>query len=578
VRLRLPLGLAAALVLLAIPALAWKVHSVTGVVLEEAGRPLVGAVVRLRASEHATKTDSQGRFVISGFPPALKVRVTGWAEGYYVAGRTLWPWDGEVTLRLTPYAVPDNTAYAWVPPAVEERSLWERLNIGIRLAPASRLARDALFFRLADGLELGCKDCHGEIIYSQWTGGAHALGLANPRFASMYNGTDLSGQQQSPPTRFGTSRDYGRFPLPPDPNRPYYGPGYKLDFPDTAGNCANCHLPAAALNGPYDTDPNAVTGVDALGSHCDFCHKIEAVNLDPASGLPGENMPGVLSLVMMRPSPERQIFFGPYDDVDAGPDTYLPLQRQSEFCAACHTASSWGVPIYQSFAEWKASPYSDPVTGQTCQDCHMRPDGVADNFAPGRAGLTRAPEEIFTHTFPGAGDEELLQNAVTMSVDAHAEGDRIVVTVSIANDQTGHHVPTDSPLRQMILLVQARGSDGRALAQIDGPVVPEWGGVGSPEEGNFAGLPGKGYAKILEELWTEVTPTGAYWNPTRLVNDNRLAALATDTSTYGFSAPGEGSVTVEATLLFRRAFKELEDQKGWDDPDILMEWEVIRLP
>ena len=577
-RLRLPLGLAAALVLLAVPALAWKVHSVTGVVLEEAGGPLVGAVVRLRATDHATQTDSQGRFVLSGFPPTLRVRVTAWAEGYYVAGRTLWPWNGEATLRLTPYTVPDHAAYAWVPPAVEERSLWETVNIGLRLAPAARLAREALFFRLADGLELGCKDCHGEIIYSQWAEGAHALGFANHRFASMYNGTDLTGQQQSPLTRVGTSRDYGRFPLPPDPNQPYYGPGYKLDFPDTAGNCADCHLPAAALAAPYDTDPNAVTGVDALGSHCDFCHKVEAVNLDPDTGLPGENLPGVLSLVMMRPSPERQIFFGPYDDVDAGPDTYLPLQRQSEFCAACHTASFWGVPIYQSFAEWKASPYSDPQTGQTCQDCHMRPDGVATNFAPGRAGLERAPEEIFTHTFPGARDEALLQNAVTMTVDARREGDRIVVNVSILNDLTGHHVPTDSPLRQMILLVQAGDSESRALALIDGPVVPEWGGVGSPEEGNFAGLPGKGYAKILEELWTEVAPTGAYWNPTRVISDNRLGAFVTDTSTYAFAAPSNASATVEVTLLFRRAFKKLADQKGWDDSDIVMERATIRLP
>jgi hypothetical protein len=35
---------------------------------------------------------------------------------------------------------------------------------------------------------------------------------------------------------------------------------------------------------------------------------------------------------------------------------------------------------------------------------------------------------------------------------------------------------------------------------------------------------------------------------------------------------------VEVTLLFRRAFKELMDQKGWDVPDIVMEQEAITLP
>ena len=397
----------------------------------------------------------------------------------------------------------------------------------------------------------------------------------------MYNGTDITGESQSPATRYGFNRDYGRFPLRPDPNQPYFGPGYKLDFSDTAGNCAACHLPSAALAEPYGTDPNVVTGVEALGSHCDFCHKIAAVKLDPGTGLPYENMPGVLSLQMMRPSPEKQIFFGPYDDVDAGVDTYLPLQRQSEYCSACHTASFWGTPIYESFSEWKASPYSDAATGKTCQDCHMQPDGVITNFTPLRAGKERDPDEIFTHAFPGAADETFLQNAVTMTVDTHREADQIIVNVTIVNDQTGHHVPTDSPLRQMFLLVSATGGQGQALSLRDGPTIPEWGGIGDPSQGNYAGLPGKIYAKVLMELWTEITPTGAYWNPTRVVSDNRLAAFESDTSVYVFETSEvleTSEVSVRVTLLFRRAFRELMDQKGWDVPDIVMEEAILTIP
>ena len=88
-------------------------------------------------------------------------------------------------------------------------------------------------------------------------------------------------------------------------------------------------------------------------------------------------------------------------------------------------------------------------------------------------------------------------------------------------------------------------------------------------------LPGKGYAKILRVLWTEIEPTGAYWNPTRIGSDNRIAAFATDASSYAFAAPRDGEVNVRVTLLFRRAFKELMDQKGWDVPDILMEQELL---
>lgn len=115
------------------------------------------------------------------------------------------------------------------------------------------------------------------------------------------------------------------------------------------------------------------------------------------------------------------------------------------------------------------------------------------------------------------------------------------------------------------------------MIQIDGPVIPEWGGVGDPEAGYYAGLPGTVYAKVLQELWTEVTPTGAYWNPTRLVSDNRIPAMGSDTTRYVFeSKPGKILVSVE--LLFRRAFLELMDQKGWDVPDILMESQRIELP
>ena len=193
---------------------------------------------------------------------------------------------------------------------------------------------------------------------------------------------------------------------------------------------------------------------------------------------------------------------------------------------------------------------------------------------PDRGGLARNPETIFGHRMPGASDQELLQNAVTMTATARLEGGALVVQVSITNDQTGHHVPTDSPLRHLILLVQVTDGQGLALPLLDGPTVPEWGGVGDPAQGYYAGLPGKAYAKVLKELWTEVLPSGAYWNPTRIVSDNRIAAFATDSSTYAFAAPG-GTARIDVELLFRRAFKKVMDQKGWDVPDILMEQQSI---
>ncbi|MHC4610030.1 MAG: hypothetical protein ACYS7M_06745, partial [Planctomycetota bacterium] len=421
-----------------------------------------------------------------GFAPANRVRMTAWKNGYYITGADARPWKSSIELELTAYAARDNEDYTWTPPSVDRSLIAEALVRG-GLDLAAQVSFEKLVLPLAERLTLGCRDCHARPVFEQWAESAHASGAANIRFLTMYNGTDVAGNR-SPPTRRGHNRDYGTFPMRPDTSRPYYGPGYKLDFPQTDGNCAACHLPGAAIDEPYHTDPNAVDAVNAQGSHCDFCHKIAAVRLDPETRQPFENMPGTLSFELTRPPPGRQLFFGPYDDVDAGPDTYLPLMKQSEICAPCHNASFWGVPIYQSFAEWQASAYPDE--GKTCQSCHMRPDGFATNFAPGRGGQQRDPAAIPTHRFPGAADTTLLRNAVTMNLGGTRDGGRVAVTVTIANDKTGHHVPTDSPLRHMILLVHATDANGNPLVQIDGPVLPDWCGTGDPHTGHYAGLPG----------------------------------------------------------------------------------------
>jgi hypothetical protein len=499
----------------------------------------------VRATDNKTLTAADGSFTLSGLTASVPVSITAWAEGYFVGWTSAAPGAEPVTITIKPYYTTDNPDYTW--------------------------------FSI-EGAE-GSKSCGHCMVdhYAEWLDDAHSQSAVNPRFLTMYNGTDVHGNQ-SPLTRYGYSHDYGSFPLRPNPNKPYYGPGYKLDFPNTAGNCAACHVPAAAAKPgrAYAADPNNLAGVEAEGVFCEFCHKIGDVTLDPATGLPYPNMPGVLSMRLYRSKGEQVLFFGTFDDVTRRVSR-LPLEEESAFCAPCHFGVFWEKVIYNSYGEWLESPYSDPKTGQTCQDCHMPVTDATTFVLPEKGGLERSPGQIFNHRMPGASDEDLLQNAVTMTATAQLEENTVSVRVDITNDKTGHHVPTDSPLRHLILLVCVTDAQGNTLRQLDGPTVPEWGGVGDYAWGYYAGLPGKGFARVLEELWTEVSPTGAYWNPTRVVSDNRLAAFATDTSVYTFAAPTEGEVTVEVALLFRRAFIELMDQKGWDVPDILMEHEVAIL-
>ncbi|MFQ6100360.1 MAG: carboxypeptidase regulatory-like domain-containing protein [Anaerolineae bacterium] len=509
--------------------------TITGTVLDVNG-PVARATVRVKATANKTTTAADGSFTLS-LTATTPVSVTAWAPGYFVGWTSAAPSTEPVTITIKPYYTTDNPDYTWFSMEGAEGSL-------------------------------SCSHCMPA--YDEWQADAHSQSAVNPRFLTMYNGTDIHGNQ-SPPTRYGHSRDYGRFPLRPNLSQPYYGPGYKLDFPDTAGNCAACHVPAAAAKPgmAYTADPNRLSGIETEGVFCEFCHKIGDVTLDPATGLPYPNMPGVLSIRLYRPEEGQQLFFGSFDDVTRRV-SYLPLEEESAFCAPCHFGVFWDTVVYNSFGEWLDSPYSNPETGQTCQDCHMPVAGYDYFVFPEKGGLHRDPNRIFSHRMPGASDEELLQNAVTMTATARPEGDTVVVRVSITNDQTGHHIPTDSPLRHLILLVWATGGQGRALPLRDGPTVPEWGGA-------QAGLPGKAFAKVLEEVWTEISPTGAYWNPTRILEDTRLAAFQTDTSTYTFAAPQEGEVTVEVTLLFRRAFQTLMEQKGWDVPDVVMEQETLVL-
>jgi len=531
--------------------------SVTGLV-RDANGPVAGATVRVKTTTNSTTTDSKGRFMLAGLEPNEPVVLTAWAKGYYIGGgdTEYLPDVSNVEIILTKHSDQDNPDYAW---------LSAFANAGY----------------VGSGEDSNCENCHADpnyaqalLPFSEWQGDAHGLSAQNQRFLTMYNGTDTAGNQ-SPPTQYFHNRDYGRIPLRPDANKPYFGPGYKLDFPGTAGNCATCHTPAAAVNAPYNTDPTTVSGVGAEGVACDFCHKIWNVSLNPISGLPYPNMPGVLSFEFRRPAEGHQFFAGPFDDVAPGEDTYSPLQKRSQYCAPCHFGVFWNTVVYNSFGEWLDSPYSNPETGKTCQECHM-PPGQAEYFArKDKGGLIRDPQTIFSHRMPGEMDVELLQNAVSMDVDANRRSEQVIITVTITNDQTGHHVPTDSPLRHLILLVRAIDEQGHFLRQLEGPVLPEWIGIGDPNQGYYAGLPGKAFAKVLEELWTEVSPSGAYWNPTRILNDNRIAAFATDSSTYTFVATIEDKITIDVVLLFRRAFKDLALQKGWEIHDIVMERKVI---
>lgn len=513
--------------------------------------PIAGALVRIQTTAFSSVTGPDGKFELA-VPDSVSgsVKLTAWAEGFFIGGPVeAAPGAKNVTLSLQRHSRWDNRSYRWLP----------------ALRPAGSDEKQA------------CSECHfrGDaagpaLPVDEWLSDAHSKSAVNPLFLTMHSGRDVSGRR-SPSTRFRRTGDSKLVALPPNPEAPYYGPGYRLDNPDHTGDCAACHVPAAAVHAPLNTDPFAVEGAEAEGVTCDFCHKVWDVILDPATGLPFPEKAGVQSYEFRRPFEGHQFFAGPLDDVAPGEDTFSRLQTTSQFCAPCHYGVFCDTVIYDSFGEWLRSPYSREGTGMTCQDCHMPSSGAEYFAAPEKGGLRRAPATLVSHKMLGARDLELLRNAVSLTLEAERSPEGIRVRTKVVNDRTGHHVPTDSPLRHLILVVRAYDRSGSELSLKSGPVLPEWCGSGNPAEGGYAGFPGKVFVKLLEEIWTGVSPTGAYWNPTRVVMDTRLAAFQSDIGEFLFAAPASGDARIEAVLIYRRAYKKLMEQKGLTEPDIVME-------
>jgi photosystem II stability/assembly factor-like uncharacterized protein len=475
---------------------------VSGTVVQELDLPLAGAIVRVRGTASTVTSDESGHFELSGITGT--VDLTAAKPGYYTAGISAMKGQNNLYVKLRPLPPDGNQDYRWL----SYLPNWKVPN--------------------------NCGNCHLPLV-QDWLADAHSKSAVNPRFINLYSGTDARGRRN-------------------------VFPGLKLDLPGESGNCALCHAPVAAASGPLGADMNALTEPQKEGVSCDFCHKIFDVLVHPTSRLPDVDRPGIKSMVLKRPAAPGQVFFGPLGDVP-DPDSFLPLQRKSTYCAPCHTASFSGTPIYQSYSEWLASPYA--TQGVECQDCHMPPTGIT-NFAPGQGGLRRAPETLPGHYMPGAADVGLLQKTVALDVVTSGQGDSIAVKVALTNTGAGHHVPTDHPMRNMILAVTARDRNGQLLPFRGQEVVPAWGG-------DYSGLPGKGYAKILADAKTGEAPVVSYWKPTRVISDTRIPALACDRSTYEFAAPsGGGEVQVDVQVVFRRTFQSLADAKGWNVSDIIM--------
>jgi Carboxypeptidase regulatory-like domain len=526
------------------------VGTVAGTVQSADGSPLGGARVRVQGClGEPTTTDAAGGFVVP--VPAGASVIAASAPGYYIGcpiavrgGDCIAAQAGDaaVVIRLDPLPTDDDPAHVFHDPA-------------------------------------DCRVCHQDV-YDQWNASTMAHTNGNRWVDNLYNGTDIT---------------MPRGPAPDPANPPYFGflASHNADpaHPDRRGECANCHQPEYVGTAPTNTSFNDFQGAGMHGIACEFCHKIVDVDVSPEGiarpnlvagerGLPAKT-------TMLRSSLDPRVIFGPLDDVTF-PGTPLmrgahaPVVADSRLCASCHEdhADSRdangdflerydGPPSQTTYSEWAASRYA--AEGIHCQDCHMPATG-ADRFCSVTPN-TRDPSQVRSHVFEGTSPE-FLKRAATLRVTTAVAGDALAVGVDVTNVGAGHSLPTGVTLRNMILVVLATDRAGTPLAARSQRVVPNWGGTADPHlgqaenlaAGRLAGLPGKGYARVLvdENLAENVLFTEAV-----SAFDSRIPADATDHTAYEFALPAhwqKQDVRVTARLYYRRAFKPVADQRRWNVP------------
>lgn len=483
-----------------------------------------------------------------------------------------------------------------------------------------RLSVNGTFANSWTSANVSCVGCHNNGIqggsfweYDEWLKSGHASTLYDRFLETMYNGTNLWGSV-SPDTDWAINSS-GRIRLRPEDTRPnvYFGPGYRLDYPAEYGNCAYCHAPAAVTGLRSDVDLRGVffSGSTAQGEGvtCDVCHKVVGITLDQ-NGFPYDDQPGILSLQLLSPQVEPDFTVGPFSTAFTKDErhrhfTCSPIFSQSEFCAACHYGKFHGTVIYNSYGEWKQSPYSQRYVAEegqqprenpgfrSCQDCHMSSEGAIAGTLPSQRDACSAQNiqnHDFDHNVMKFGQNLknlneyiplLIQDAAALDVASEFLGDSntLRLTVKVTNTKAGHKFPTDSPLRHLILVVEVLDEQGNSAPQVSGDMIPVWGGVGTTPFGMeaYGGKPGRIFANVLVDKDTNESPTAAYWNPTKLAvydpvnqvsSDTRLKPGETNESQYAFSLPSSGEVYVSVRLMYRYAFFDLALQKGWARPDI----------
>ena len=193
---------------------------------------------------------------------------------------------------------------------------------------------------------------------------------------------------------------------------------------------------------------------------------------------------------------------------------------------------------------------------------------IIDGHARQMWGTYRSPKNIRPHHFDG-GTEIQLKTALSLELEGETSGTKLTINAYITNTNGGHWVPTGETMRSVMLLLKVTDSNGKPLNLKKGSRLPDWVGVGKVEEGNYAGLPGAAFAKVLGDDQGNLHVP--FWQASQVVSDTRIRPKNSVNLKFEYELEDpEDEPTAEASLIYRPVIRPWAKIKNWLAEDILI--------
>jgi hypothetical protein len=243
-----------------------------------------------------------------------------------------------------------------------------------------------------------CKDCH-EAVHKEWKGSFHARSIVQV-LGSLRAWVDALEKERKAPT------DKTQMLKCLDCHAPMVNDASEAAVQEIVG------FVKTAVDEKDDAKKAAARGrLASLSVNCTGCHAVKGTGNPLAPGDAGT-------------------MYGPTGGAAPHPTQASPVMQSSVICSQCHALwyAKDGEYLYcTTIFESHQNAYRGAGGTKTCQDCHMKARG---------------------HTFPGAHDQSLVREGLTLQMDAvsyrqlvagkHAP--RAVATVDVAN-LAGHRIP-----------------------------------------------------------------------------------------------------------------------------------------